>query len=265
MQHNSNAEYWNAIADTYQQVTRISTKDFHYGPLLPGDSELDLLPQSLQGMRCLEIGAGAGQNSIFLAGMGAKCTALDVSPRQIEYGKELARKAGADVQFVLADMDELNGAIQGPFDLVHSTYALPFSHNPAAAVKSCARLLTAAGTFLLTTGHPLYSGEWVEFEPGEEGLFLHNYYQPESDVREPDQLHKGTAANYHSVATVMSWLLEAGFVVDRFLEPEPLPIPLLEEEEIWKRVPYDSEEWRSLYHVLSAVPVVMIFKCRMRT
>ncbi|MBL7012580.1 MAG: hypothetical protein ISR85_06605, partial [Kiritimatiellales bacterium] len=40
----SSARYWNDIAELYQKETRISTSDFHYGPLLPGDSQLELLP-----------------------------------------------------------------------------------------------------------------------------------------------------------------------------------------------------------------------------
>jgi SAM-dependent methyltransferase len=262
MEHNLNMDYWNAIADTYQRVTRISIDDFHYGPLLPGDSELELLPLPLQGKRCLELGAGAGQNSICLAGRGAVCTALDISMRQMEYGKKLAQETSVDVEYVVADMDEPDGAVQGTFDLVHSTYALPFSRDPAAMIGSCSRFLAEDGTLLLTTGHPLYAGDWVEFEPGEEGLFLHNYFRPVPDIREPDADHEGSAANYYTVATVMSWLLKAGFVVDRFLEPEPLPIPLLEEEEILNRIPYESDEWRKLYPVLSMIPVVMIFRCK---
>ena len=34
--------YWDAAADLYQNQTRISCEDFHYGPLLPGDSDLRL-------------------------------------------------------------------------------------------------------------------------------------------------------------------------------------------------------------------------------
>ena len=51
--------YWNTIADAYQQETHISTDDFHYGPLLPGDRELHLLPDVLEGLTCLEVGSGA--------------------------------------------------------------------------------------------------------------------------------------------------------------------------------------------------------------
>ena len=41
--------YWNTIADAYQREPHISTDDFHYGPLLPGDRELGQLPDAMEG------------------------------------------------------------------------------------------------------------------------------------------------------------------------------------------------------------------------
>jgi len=52
----NNRSYWDLLAPHYQEQTEISVDDFHYGPLLPGDRELGLLPASLDGLRCLELG-----------------------------------------------------------------------------------------------------------------------------------------------------------------------------------------------------------------
>ena len=71
-------QYWNIIADEYQDVTHISVDDFHYGPLLPGDRALGLIPPLDPGARCLELACGAGQNSLYLASAyGADCVAID--------------------------------------------------------------------------------------------------------------------------------------------------------------------------------------------
>jgi len=51
-------------------------------------------------------------------------------------------------------------------------------------------------------------------------------------------------------------------VIERMLEPEPMPIPDLSEAEIRANVPYDSNGWRELYPQLARIPVVVIFKCR---
>ena len=58
------ARYWDDLAEVYQKETRISTTDFHYGPLLPGDSTLQLLPSigknDPKHFQALEIGSGHG-------------------------------------------------------------------------------------------------------------------------------------------------------------------------------------------------------------
>ena len=74
-----NEQYWEEIAAAYQTETVISTDDFHYGPLIAGDSTLKLLPETLEGLDCLEVGCGGAQNSIYLAKHGANCTAVDIS------------------------------------------------------------------------------------------------------------------------------------------------------------------------------------------
>ncbi len=265
----SSARYWDDLAEVYQRETRISTEDFHYGPLLPGDLELKLLPARLRqgsgvartsdSIRCLEIGCGAGQNSIFLAKQGAQCTAIDISEEQLAHGRKLAEAEGVAVDFRRVSMDAMGGC--GTFDLIHSTYALPFSSNPERMISEAAAMLKPGGVFLLTTGHPLYAGEWLETGDSEEGLFLPDYFHPEPDVRMSLDDSTMSAAQTWPISTVAEWIHEAGLTIDQLLEPEPLPIPDMSEAEIRERIPYESANWRALYPQLARVPVVVIFRC----
>ncbi len=251
------ARYWDDLAEVYQRETRISTTDFHYGPLLPGDSTLQLLP-NLGKIHALEIGCGAGQNSIFLAEQGAQCVAIDISKEQLAQGRKLAKDATVDFRCVSMDsMDKL-----GEFDLIHSTYALPFSADPARVIQEAAAMLKPDGTFLLTTGHPLYAGEWLDIGDDEDGVFLPNYFHPESDVRMALDDGAISAASYWPISQLAEWIHEAGLTIERLLEPSPLPIPEMSEKEIQEKVPYDSADWRTLYPQLARIPVVVLFKCR---
>ena len=154
-----NKIFWDDIAGLYQEHTRISTRMFHYGPLLPSDQELGLLPSKLDGLHCLEAGCGAGQNSIYLASRGARCTAFDLSPKQLQHGRLLAEKEGLTVEFLEADLDNMPAFADAPFDFIHSTYALPFSLTPQKVIEDWFHLLKPGGQLLLTDGHPCYSGE----------------------------------------------------------------------------------------------------------
>ena len=282
------ARYWDDLTEVYQKETRISTADFHYGPLLPGDSTLQLLPRvgknDPERFQCLEVGSGAGQNSIFLAKQGAQCTAIDISEKQLAHGRTLAEAESVEVDFRCVSMDSLReffvDAVSSPrfpsqnergedtastigkFDLIHSTYALPFSSDPARVIKESAAMLKPGGTFLLTTGHPLYAGEWLDIGDGEDGLFLPDYFQPEPDVRMALDDGAVSAARYWPISQLTEWIHEAGLVIEQLLEPAPMSIPEMSEKEILQKVPYDSTDWRELYPQLARIPVVVIFKCR---
>jgi SAM-dependent methyltransferase len=257
----SSARYWDDLAALYQKETRISTDDFHYGPLLPGDSSLGLLPPVPQHrcFQCLEIGCGAGQNSIFLAKQGARCIATDISEKQLAYGRKLAASEKVEVDFRRISMDAMGHL--GKFDLIHSTYALPFSSNPQKVIADAASMLKPGGIFLLTTGHPLYAGEWLDIGDDEDGLFLPDYFRPEPDVRMSLDDKTMSAAHYWPISTITEWIHSAGLVIDRLLEPAPMPIPAMSETEICAQVPYDSAGWRELYPQLARIPVVLLFKC----
>jgi SAM-dependent methyltransferase len=258
----SSARYWDDLAALYQKETRISTEDFHYGPLLPGDSTLRLLPE-IRERRVLEIGCGAGQNSIFLARQGAQCVAIDISEKQLAHGRTLAAVENVEVDFRRLSMDSLREGLQAEpaFDLVHSSYALPFSADPQKVIADAAAILKPDGVFLLTTGHPLYAGEWLDIGEGEDGVFLPDYFRPEPDVRMSLDDKTMSAAHYWPLSTLAEWIHSAGLMIERMLEPVPMPIPDMSEAEIRAKVPYESADWRALYPQLARIPVVVIFKC----
>ena len=255
-----NRAYWDQLAETYQAETRISTRDFHYGPLLAGDKEHKWLPTDCSGLSCLELGCGAAQNSIYLARQEAKCTALDVSDKQLDHARKLAKESDVEIEFLRAGLDELSEYDLGQFDLIHSTYALPFADDPGAVVQWVEQHLRPGGTFLLTMGHPLYSGEFTELDENEQGLFLTDYFYPANDTRVIEESDALTVARYYPLSEISDWVLDAGLTLQRIAEPRPLPIPTMSEEDILNRVPYDSPGWREHFATLDTVPVVVVFK-----
>jgi len=70
------------------------------------------------------------------------------------------------------------------------------------------------------------------------------------------------AAHYWPISQVSEWIYGAGLIIERLLEPAPLPIPEMSEPEILSKIPYESADWRKLYDQLARIPVVVIFSCR---
>jgi SAM-dependent methyltransferase len=68
------------------------------------------------GARVLDVGCGAGTFAVQIAKRGFDVTAVDLIPKALELGRELALKHGAKVDFVEADV--VTWLPPAPFDLV---------------------------------------------------------------------------------------------------------------------------------------------------
>ena len=247
----AHAAYWDELSEEYQSQTNISLTDFHYGPLLPGEQELGLLPSSLTGKTCLELGCGAGQNSIVLAKTGAICTAIDVSQAMLDHGKRLADQESVSSDFRKADLDDLPNFGSSSFDLIHSAYGIPFSSNPEKVIQRCSKLLKPGGTLLFSMGHPVYAGEWLELDD-EQGLFLSSYFQPTPDAREGSS--SDALSRAFPLSEVAEWIIKAGLQLDRLLEPAALPDNRLH------KAPYYSDAWAEQAEALRKFPIVVIYR-----
>ncbi|MGI9666597.1 MAG: class I SAM-dependent methyltransferase [Acidimicrobiia bacterium] len=109
---------------------------------------IDLAPTLTAGTS-LDMGCGAGQNSIWLAERGWAVTGVDIAPSAIAAAKEAAANASVDATFLVGDTREWTTSDE--FSFVFSTYALPQkgpgrTHALATAVGSVAR----GGTLLIT-------------------------------------------------------------------------------------------------------------------
>ena len=210
-----NEQYWNEIADVYQAETVISTDDFHYGPLIAGDSELKLLPETLNGLDCLEVGCGGAQNSIYLAKRGAQCTAVDISKKQLQFARCLAKRTDVDIRFIHADMEALPLGGDDQFDLVHSCHAIAFASDQRKAIHALAEHMKDGGLLIISTVHPLSGGEWVDLEE-EDGLLLKDYFRPMAETRELAAGGEAVSRAY-PIGVMTDWIRETGLVLERIL------------------------------------------------
>ena len=99
------------------------------------------------GTRVLDLGCGWGRHAIELARLGCSVVALDGSPELLAHGRELAARAGVDVEWVQGDMREARGG--GEFDVVLSLFS---SLGYSLEDEDDLRVLTAARTALTSEG-----------------------------------------------------------------------------------------------------------------
>jgi len=241
------SEYWENIVDQYQRETKISCNDFHYGPLIHGDSFLKLLPEDLKDLNCLELACGGAQNSIYLANKGARCTALDASKAQISYAEKLAIENNVKIDFKLMSMEEIKSEL-GCFDLIHSAYGLNFASDLSNVIASASKLLNRNGILLFSMPHPLFSGEFLELD-GESGLFIKEYFAIPPDLRFDQDGRETARSCFYSLEDISSVLAQNGLLIEQIREPRVCENP-----------PYTSKLWKEYREQMLRFPGTIIIK-----
>ncbi len=113
----------------------------------------------------LDIGCGAGTDSVFLALQGWDVTSLDFMPKALQYTQQRASEAGVSVNPVEADITDWEPPQQ--YDLVLD-HGLLHNMDPVrySAYRQCVmKALADSGDFVLLHWHPLFPGQ----EQGEVG------------------------------------------------------------------------------------------------
>jgi SAM-dependent methyltransferase len=241
------SDYWENIVEQYHDEIRISCNDFHYGPLIPGDKTLKLLPDNLTGLSCLEIACGGAQNSIYLSENGAKCTAFDASSGHISHAEKLIKEHSADIDLRLMRMEKIS-LKAGCFDLVHSAYGFNFTSDFEKLIADVSKLLKSGGVLLFSVPHPLFCGEFLELE-GEDGLFIQDYFQMEPEARYDEDGNRTACSYFYSMDYISNVLAENNFLIERVCEPEVCEDP-----------PYTSGLWEEYRPQMSKFPGTLIIK-----
>jgi len=101
--------------------------------------------------RALDLGAGEGRHSIWLASLGWQVTAVDFSATGIERGRRGADELGLDVDWVVADVRAWEPPAGVTFDLILVAYLQLAEDEVLARVRDW----LAPGGALVVIGHAL--------------------------------------------------------------------------------------------------------------
>jgi tellurite methyltransferase len=162
--NNKTAEMYD---DIYRNAETLSTEPL---PLVK------LLREHLSGGAVLDIGAGGGRNSIYLASEGFDVLATDISEVGIERLKKLAQESGVSLRAQVADFSEEE--IEGQFGAIVCTFTLHFLRESATALIQKMQQHTKSGGFNLITAYTK-DGEFYKNNPTTHGFYLDNKEQLE--------------------------------------------------------------------------------------
>ena len=83
----------------------------------------------LRGKRILGLASGGGQQMPVFAALGANCTVLDYSEKQLESERMVAAREGYEIQIVRADMTKPLPFHDGAFDLIFHPVSNCYVHE----------------------------------------------------------------------------------------------------------------------------------------
>jgi len=194
---------YEAIAEDYAAVVDTKPHNAYY----ERPAVLSLLPP-VAGLKVLDAGCGSGWYAEYLVEHGATVTAVDVSPKFVALTKA---RLGDRALVREADLEQpLHFLADATFDLVLSPLVMHYLKDWTSVFAEFRRILRESRILLFSTHHP-----FMDFQ-----LFKVDSYFGTQLLE--DDWRVGKVRYYRRPLTAMiDALAQAGFVVERILEPQP--------------------------------------------
>ncbi len=127
----------------------------------------------LRGKKVLDIGAGLGESSVYLALQGAKVTTTDISPQMVETVLALGKKFGVEMEGIVSSGESLN-VPRDAFDFVYVANTIHHVQNRHQLFGQMKRALKPGGKF--------FSIDPLAYNPA-----INVYRRMATEVRTPDE------------------------------------------------------------------------------
>jgi ubiquinone/menaquinone biosynthesis C-methylase UbiE len=169
----------------------------------------------VRGKDVLELGCGAAQWSIALAGLGARCVGLDNSERQLDHARRAMAAAGVEFPLVHASAESVP-LPDASFDVVFCDHGATSFADPERTVPEAARLLRPGGLFAFNAESALHFLCWDEAADAVTDRLQNAYFE---GLRAEDA---DGAVNFAYPTGAWIALFRAnGFVVEDLIELRP--------------------------------------------
>lgn len=159
------------------------------------------------GLHILDAGCGSGLYAAELLARGASVVGVDESEKLIR----LARRRAPEAEFHVQTLEKpLDWAADRSFDRVLMALVLHHLHHPVAVLRELHRVLRDDGRLVLSTGHP--TDDWRR---------LGGSYFTRERIEETWSMGVQTSYRRAPLETMVGEFGEAGFVVEKLVEPRP--------------------------------------------
>lgn len=182
-----------------------------------------LLPP-LDGIDILDLGCVDGELARWCVERGARrVVGLELSARMLALARERTTEGGV---LLVRTAIEQAAFVPTSFDLVVSSFALHYVADYAGVVHRAFEWLRPGGRIVFSVEHPVITAQvakqgWVADHVGRRLFWALDDYADEGERRQR-WFVDGVLKQHRRVATYVNGLLDAGFLLERLDEPEPL-------------------------------------------
>ncbi|WP_353106999.1 class I SAM-dependent methyltransferase [Acetoanaerobium noterae] len=170
----------------------------------------------MKGAKVLGLASGGGQQMPIFSALGAECTVLDYSEKQLQSEKEVAKRESYEINLVKADMTKPLPFEDEAFDLIFHPVSNCYIEDVVHVWKECYRILKKGG--ILLAG--LDNGINFIFDDEEEKLMNKLPFNPLKDK----ELYEKSLKNdwgiqfSHTIEEQIGGQLRAGFILTDIFE-----------------------------------------------
>ena len=165
----------------------------------------------LKGKKVLGLASGGGQQMPIFAALGAECTVLDYSEKQLESEKMVAQREGYSIQIVRADMTKALPFSDEEFDLIFHPVSNCYVEKVEPIFRECFRVLKHRGILLCGLGNE------VNYLVDEDETVISNEmpFNPLTNARYRKQLEEEDCGMQfsHTAEEQLGGQLKAGFIL----------------------------------------------------
>ena len=193
------------------------------------------LAPDLHGKDVIDLGCGYAEHCAHFKKMGAKeVVGVDISEKMLE----VAKRENPGIKFVRADISDLS-FVHKKYDVVFSSLTLHYIKDFNSLAKQVFAILKKGGEFIFSQEHPFSTApidgpKWIKNEKGETVAYNLSDYAL-SGKRKVNWLVEDVIMYHRTFSEVINALIDAGFKVERVLEPLPSKAAIKKEPKLKRR------------------------------
>jgi len=171
----------------------------------------------LKNINLLGLASGGGQQMPIFSALGAKCTVLDYSSKQLESEQMVANREGYHINIIKADMTKPLPFLDESFDFIFHPVSNSYIKDVKPVFKECYRILKKGG--ILVSG--LDNGINYLFDDEHESMIIQKLpFDPTKDKNLYDKSIKNDWGIQfsHTLEEQLGGQLEAGFILTHLYE-----------------------------------------------